>query len=165
MAHHDEHASSHSKDAADEVFVENLGAIATDTSLLLKPDGSGGTTFGNMTVQSNESVAQSTYTGDNSYQTKTSLTIGAGTWLIFWDAQLSGNDTSTEYRARIYDGSDQLDLAQVVINVVTDDYPKVSGSKKVVLTGSTTISLQYGTTDGSKIVGIKNAHIHAWKVA
>lgn len=40
------HAASHSDGGADEVTVENLATASTDTSLVLKPDGSGGLAFG-----------------------------------------------------------------------------------------------------------------------
>lgn len=46
-AHHDEdHAARHSDGGADEVTVEDLATDSTNTSLVLKPDGSGGLAFG-----------------------------------------------------------------------------------------------------------------------
>lgn len=44
--HHPQlHASAHSENAPDEIFVENLGATSADTSTALRPDGTGGLTF------------------------------------------------------------------------------------------------------------------------
>jgi hypothetical protein len=40
------HASSHSDGGSDEITVEDLATVSTDTSQVLKPDGSGGIEFG-----------------------------------------------------------------------------------------------------------------------
>ena len=44
--HARDHAAAHSDSGADEITVENLGTAATDTALVLKPDGTGGLVFG-----------------------------------------------------------------------------------------------------------------------
>lgn len=67
------HAATHSNGGTDEVTVENLGAAATDTALVLKPDGSGGVTFG----------ADSTFTltseGFRAYRSGTTQSIAGNT--------------------------------------------------------------------------------------
>ncbi len=102
--HARDHASAHSNSDADEVTVENLGTVATDTALILKPNGSGGLVFGSLIL------GDGTVTVDGEIKfdrTNEDLSIGDGsasqiihmgvwkTYTPVWTNLTVGNGTSS----------------------------------------------------------------------
>jgi len=111
-----------------------------------------------------ESQAVSTTTS-TTYQTKASLALSAGTYIIHYCAEINNSTASRNTDAK-------FDIGGVVYSeityrtVVANFYQSFSGVKIFTVSSSSTVTIQYRVTTGSSgTAGIRNARIVAIRSA